>query len=57
MFLCKNHIFRIDQFQPAIFNSFKNQNNQGFDRIWRAGFLHKLNKSYGISGQLVGLIS
>ena len=57
MFLCKNHIFRIDQFQPATFNSFKNQNNQGFDRIWHAGFLHKLNKSYGISGQLVGLIS
>ena len=26
------------------------------DRVWHAGFLHKL-KSYGISGQLYGLIS
>ena len=27
-----------------------------FDRIWHAGLLHKL-KSYGISGQIFGLIS
>ena len=26
-----------------------------FDRVWHAGFLHKL-KSYGISGQIFGLI-
>ena len=27
-----------------------------FDRIWHAGFIHKL-KSYGIPGQIFGLIS
>ena len=27
-----------------------------FDSVWHAGFLHKL-KSYGISGQMLGLIS
>ena len=27
-----------------------------FDRVWHAGLLHKLN-SYGISGQIFGLIS
>ena len=27
-----------------------------FDRVWYAGLLHKL-KSYGISGQILGLIS
>ena len=27
-----------------------------FDRVWHAGFLHRL-KSYGISGQIFGLIS
>ena len=27
-----------------------------FDRVWHVGHLHKL-KSYGISGQIVGLIS
>ena len=27
-----------------------------FDRVWHAGLLHKL-KSYGISGQIFGLIS
>ena len=27
-----------------------------FDRVWYAGLLHKL-KSYGISGQIIGLIS
>ena len=27
-----------------------------FDRVWHAGLLHKL-KSYGISGQVFGLIS
>ena len=27
-----------------------------FDRVWYAGLLHKL-KSYGISGQVFGLIS
>ena len=30
--------------------------SKAFDRIWHAGLLHKLN-SYGISGQLFGLIS
>ena len=29
---------------------------KAFDRVWHAGFLHKL-KSYGISGQIFGLIS
>ena len=29
---------------------------KAFDRIWHAGLLHKL-KSYGISGQIFGLIS
>ena len=29
---------------------------KAFDRIWDAGLLHKL-KSYGISGQIFGLIS
>ena len=29
---------------------------KAFDRIWHAGLLHKL-KSYGISGQVFGLIS
>ena len=27
-----------------------------FDKVWHAGLLHKLN-SYGISGQILGLIS
>ena len=29
--------------------------SKAFDRVWRAGLLHKL-KSYGISGQIFGLI-
>ena len=29
---------------------------KAFDRVWLAGLLHKL-KSYGISGQIFGLIS
>ena len=30
--------------------------SMAFDRVWHAGLLHKLN-SYGISGQIFGLIS
>ena len=30
--------------------------SKGFGRVWHAGLLHKL-KSYGISGQIFGLIS
>ena len=30
--------------------------SKGFDRVWHAGLLHKL-KSYGVSGQIFGLIS
>ena len=30
--------------------------SKAFDKVWRAGLLHKL-KSYGISGQIFGLIS
>ena len=30
--------------------------SKAFDRVWHAGFLHKLG-SYGISGQIFGLIS
>ena len=30
--------------------------SKAFDRVWHTGFLHKL-KSYGISGQIFGLIS
>ena len=30
--------------------------SKNFDRVWHAGLLHKL-KSYGISGQIFGLIS
>ena len=30
--------------------------SKAFDRVWYAGFLHKL-KSYGISGQIFGLTS
>ena len=30
--------------------------SKGFDRVWHAGLFHKL-KSYGISGQIFGLIS
>ena len=30
--------------------------SKAFDRVWQAGLLHKL-KSYGISGQIFGLIS
>ena len=30
--------------------------SKAFDRVWHAGFLHKL-KSYGISGQIFGHIS
>ena len=30
--------------------------SKAFDRVWHAGFFHKL-KSYGISGQIFGLIS
>ena len=29
---------------------------KAFDRVWHAGLLHKL-RSYGISGQIFGLIS
>ena len=30
--------------------------SKAFDRVWHAGFLHKL-RSYGISGRIFGLIS
>ena len=30
--------------------------SKAFDRVWQAGLLHKV-KSYGISGQIFGLIS
>ena len=30
--------------------------SRAFQRVWQSGFLHKL-KSYGISGQIFGLIS
>ena len=30
--------------------------SKAYDRVWHGGFLHKL-KSYGISGQIFGLIS
>ena len=30
--------------------------SKAFNRVWHAGLLHKL-KSYGISGQMLGLIS
>ena len=30
--------------------------SKAFDRVWHAGLLHRL-KSYGISGQIFGLIS
>ena len=30
--------------------------SKGFDRVWHSGLLHRL-KSYGISGQIFGLIS
>ena len=30
--------------------------SKAFDRVWHAGLLHKI-KSYGISGQIFGLIS
>ena len=30
--------------------------SKAFDRVWHVGLLHKL-KSYGISGQIFGLIS
>ena len=30
--------------------------SKAFDRVWHAGLLHRL-KSYGISGQILGLIS
>ena len=32
------------------------ETSKAFDRVWHAGLLHKL-KSYGISGQIFGLIS
>ena len=30
--------------------------SKAFDRVWRAGLLHRL-RSFGISGQILGLIS
>ena len=30
--------------------------SKGFDRVWHAGLLHKI-RSYGISGQIFGLLS
>ena len=31
--------------------------SKAFDRVWHAGLLHKLIKSYRISGQIFGLTS
>ena len=31
--------------------------SKAINRVWHAGLLHKINKSYGISGQIFGLIS
>ena len=31
--------------------------SKAFDRVWHAGLLHHKVKSYGVSGQIFGLIS
>ena len=41
---------------PAATEAVVLDTSKAFDRVWHVGLLHKL-KSYGISGQIFGLIS
>ena len=48
--------FRSSQSTADILTVVSDRIARAFDRVWHAGLLHKL-KSYGISGQIFGLIS
>ena len=48
--------FVSDRFARAFNRSGALDISKALDRVWHAGFLHK-HKSYGISGQMFGMIS
>ena len=52
----KCDLFSYFQYGPMYTRAVALDISKAFDRIWHAGLLHKL-KSYGISGQIFGLIS
>ena len=50
------HRFRSSRSTADLLTVVSDRIARAFDRVWYAGLLHKL-KSYGISGQIFGLIS